>query len=150
MEPREEKAATPLISWDKCKLKTASGRKQGLLVNAALCELNCIEGSVCERVYVYVCVCDCAQIQYQQLCVYGLVHTAEKKCHSNKWTLQLWNRGQWSVWHLNTYNIAQELCANHKRFNVMWGRQSDCDWITFSVNIVDETLELQFSQCTLH
>lgn len=54
MEPWKEKAAPPIIHRDKCKVKTAPGRKQGLLVNSALCELNWLEESGCE--YVSSCV----------------------------------------------------------------------------------------------
>lgn len=58
MEPCKEKAGPPIIHRDKCKVKTAPGRKQGLLVSSALCELNWSEESSC--------VYDCVQIQYTQ------------------------------------------------------------------------------------
>lgn len=51
MEPWKEKAGCPIIHRDKFKVKIAPGRKQKLLVNSALCELNWLEESGC------VCAC---------------------------------------------------------------------------------------------
>lgn len=66
MEPCKETAGPAIIHWGKCKVKTAPGKKQGLLVNSALCELNWLEESSC--------VHDCVQIQYTQFRVRLCMH----------------------------------------------------------------------------
>lgn len=88
MEPWKEKAVSLIIHWDKCKVKTASGRKRGLLVNSALCELNWLEESV---LYLHT-------IPYTHTHIYiysqtnKLVHTCAEKFITE---LSLWpSKGQ--------------------------------------------------------